>query len=122
MDSVGACDGHHPPRAARVAWQLAKRRRRALTMDDLTDYFREQVRRYGDDPRAAGGHARKAVVVNFLSARSDVVEPPDRWFPRPGSVVDLALDVARRVTVRHDYYGEVDCTVVVHLGDEAVPA
>jgi SAM-dependent methyltransferase len=64
--------------------------------------------------RAAAACAHRVVVVNFLSARFEILQP-DRWFPRPGDVLDAALDVVGRVTVRHDYDENADCTVILHV-------
>lgn len=64
--------------------------------------------------RDAAATARRAVVVNFLSRRYGL-SSPDRWFVAPGEMVEQALDVAPRCTVRHDYFGDYDCTVVLHL-------
>lgn len=65
---------------------------------------------------AATRLARRAVVVNFLAPREGGWQSPNRWFPRPGSVLDVALGCVRVVTVRHDYYDDIDCTLVLHLG------
>jgi SAM-dependent methyltransferase len=59
--------------------------------------------------------SRRAVVLNFLSARSNLYKSEDRWWPKPGEMVDEALAFAHRVTVRHDYYGEYDCSLVLHV-------
>jgi SAM-dependent methyltransferase len=65
--------------------------------------------------------SRRAVVFNFLSARSSLHKSADRWWPKPGEMLDEALAFAHRVTVRHDYFGEYDCSLVLHVDGELGP-
>ncbi len=65
--------------------------------------------------REGCARARTAFAFNFLAVRADGTEPPDRWSPAPGRILEEVLRVAGRVTVRRDYLGCDDCTVVVHL-------
>ena len=59
--------------------------------------------------------ARRAVAVNFLSARTPNAKDPRSWYAEPTEILDLALSLTPNVVLRHDYKPN-DFTVYLRHG------